>query len=231
RGLAACLDVAEERRDIRVVVITGAGGVFSAGGDVTLMAKGESIFGRREDPDARLAAQIEAQRRTVVRLSELSVPSIAVLPGAAVGAGLALALACDLRYGGESATLMTGFVRVGLAGDFGCSWLLHRLLPAGVARELLLTARPVDAGEAVRLGLLGGVFADAELQERSMRIAHALADRSAPAVEAIRSMARSAPGLTLAEACDQDATTHARLIRSAEHESAVAALLADRSRS
>lgn len=224
-GLAAAITVAENDAGVRVLLLTGAGGAFSAGGDVDLMARGLSIFGDHDDPAGRTAAQTEAQRRTIVRLHELATPTIAALPGPTVGAGLSLALACDLRYAATSASLMTGFSRVGLAGDFGCSWLLHHLVGPATAKELLYRSAPVPAEEAARKGLVNDVYADAELAAQVLRIARSVARVSAPAMAEIVATARAVTTLGFAEACDRDADTHVRLTLTPEHRSAVQALV------
>jgi 2-(1,2-epoxy-1,2-dihydrophenyl)acetyl-CoA isomerase len=120
-ALRRMLQHAEESDAVRVV-LTGSGGAFCVGGDLTRLATGESIFGPADEPQIRLANQRSAQRATVVRLHELGKPTVARLEGAAVGAGLGLALACDLRS--SATTLNTSFARLGLAGDFGATWLL-----------------------------------------------------------------------------------------------------------
>ncbi|SKB06128.1 enoyl-CoA hydratase-related protein [Aeromicrobium choanae] len=224
-ALAQALDLAATSDAVRAVALTGAGGAFCAGGDVRLMAQGRSIFGPADEPERRAAAQSDAQRRTVVRLRELGKPTVAIVDGPAVGAGLALALACDLRVAGESAMLMTGFGRVGLAGDFGCNWLLHDLVGRSTARELLLTSAPVPASEALRRGLVSEVHPDHELMERGLALARRLARVPAAAVEAMLSASDLAPSLSFAEACDRDARIHVRLAGTDAHRALVARLV------
>ncbi|WP_370615296.1 enoyl-CoA hydratase-related protein [Mumia qirimensis] len=227
-GLAAALDVASGSAEVRALVLTGARGAFCAGGDVGLMAAGRSIFGAADDPDGRATAQADLQRRTVVRLRELAKPTIAMIPGPAVGAGLALALACDVRYAASSAVLMTGFGRVGLAGDFGCSWLLHDLVGRAVARELLYSSAAVPADVALARGLVNGVHPDDELVEQTMRVARRFARVPAPAVAVMAATSDLVPALSFAEACDRDAEEHVRLTATPEHRALVQALVARR---
>jgi 2-(1,2-epoxy-1,2-dihydrophenyl)acetyl-CoA isomerase len=96
---------------------------------------------------------------------ELPKPTIAIINGPAAGAGLALALACDLRIAGVSARLVTAFVRVGFSGDFGGSYFLTRLVGTARARELYFTGRPVEAEEALTLGLVNRVVPDDQLRD------------------------------------------------------------------
>src|SRR6202158_188972 len=131
---------------VKVIVLTGAGRAFCAGGDVKSMAEG----GER-----RSAAEATAHLRSPMEVSrirhELPKPTIAMINGPAAGAGLALALACDLRVAGTSARLVTAFVRVGFSGDFGGSFFLTRLVGTARARELYFHCRQVEDGVAVSI--------------------------------------------------------------------------------
>jgi 2-(1,2-epoxy-1,2-dihydrophenyl)acetyl-CoA isomerase len=220
-GLAAALDRAESP-EVAVVVLTG-GDTFCAGGDVRRMSDKDSIFGPHDQPELRTARQQQAQRRTVVRLRELGKPTIAAISGPAVGAGLGLALGCHLRYASESAILLTGFSRVGLAGDFGCAWLLRDLVGPAVAIELLLRSTPVRATDALRLGLVNAVLP--YLEDGVQGLARELASLSRPAVQAVLANVAAAATSTLAAACDRDAETHVRLTLTAEHRAAVRRLV------
>lgn len=224
-GLAQALDTAETSSQTGAVLLTGAGPAFCAGGDVKLMAVGRSIFGEPDDPAGTTAVQADLQRRTAVRLRELGKPTVAAIRGPAVGAGLSLALACDVRVAAESATLMTGFARVGLAGDFGCSWLLHDLAGPAVARELLYGSAPVSAPEALAKGLVNAVVPDDQLDAEARRRAHAYAAVPAPAAAVIAETARLTRTLSLAEASDRDAEHHVRLTGTPEHREAVERLV------
>ncbi|MGH9301018.1 MAG: enoyl-CoA hydratase-related protein, partial [Acidimicrobiales bacterium] len=125
------------------VVLTGAGGAFCAGGDVKAMAEGSSEGaggGGSRGPgggiDAAIHRQRLSQRATSGRLWQMPKPTIAAIPGPAAGAGLSLALACDLRYAAEGAVFTTAFAKVAFAGDYGGTWFLTRLVGSGKAREL-----------------------------------------------------------------------------------------------
>jgi 2-(1,2-epoxy-1,2-dihydrophenyl)acetyl-CoA isomerase len=223
-ALAAAIDGGLDRADVRVIVLTGVGSAFCAGGDVATFARGQSIFGAMDEPEQRIARQIESQRATVVRLWESPKPTIALLNGPVVGAGLGLALACDLRYAAESASLRTGFTRVGLAGDFGCTWLLTRLVGAAKAKELLYLASTLPADRAQQLGLANDVFPDELLMERGASIARRLADGPQQAFEAVKSNIANALQGDLAECADEEVRRHVRLLATRYHREAVTAM-------
>src|ERR671922_1064341 len=150
---------------VGVVVLTGAGRGFCAGGDVKAMAEGREFGGDTlEDKAQGLRARMETSRW----LHEMPVPTIAMVRGAAAGAGLSLALACDLRIAGESAKFGTAFARVGYSGDFGGSWFLTQLVGTAKARELYYTADLVDAPQALALGLVNRVVPDDRLEEETL---------------------------------------------------------------
>ena len=117
---------------VKVLVLTGAGAAFCAGGDVAGMAEGKAFADTYEANVDALRQRMEASRL----LHELGKPTIAKVRGAMAGAGMALGLACDLRIAGESALVVTAFAKVALAGDFGGTWFLARLVGAAKAKEL-----------------------------------------------------------------------------------------------
>ncbi|HKT02662.1 MAG TPA: enoyl-CoA hydratase-related protein [Rugosimonospora sp.] len=223
-ALGEMLDRAARSPEVHVVVLAGAGGTFCAGGDVTLLARGGSIFGAAKDGAGRLARQQAAQWSTVVRLHELAKPTVAVLEGAAVGAGLGLALACDLRYAGTSATLRTGFGRLGLAGDFGCTWLLRELVGAAKALELLYFSDVTTAAHAEQLGLVNGTVPDRQVRSHALERARRLATVPPQALGAMKQHVRRAGSADLAYCADVEAEWHVRLVATEEHRAAVRAL-------
>ena len=158
-----------EDGDVRCVVVTGARRGFCAGGDVAGMASGETLLGG--DPVARLRRGEETSRL----LHEMPKPTIAMVNGAAAGAGLSIALACDIRIAGESARFGTAFVRVGFSGDYGGTWMLQRLVGPGKARELYFTGDLIDAREAERIGLVNRVVPDDQLASETRALAERIA--------------------------------------------------------
>src|SRR3954466_416710 len=134
-----------ENRDVGVLLLTGAGTAFCAGGNVKGMGANRDKTKLAMSHDDRVADLQERQRLLTGALVSVRKPTIAALPGAAVGAGLALAMACDIRIAAQSAFVSTGYLRVGLSGDYGIAWLLTRLVGTARARELMFTADKVDA--------------------------------------------------------------------------------------
>ncbi|MGE5595609.1 MAG: enoyl-CoA hydratase/isomerase family protein [Hyphomicrobiales bacterium] len=167
--LAQHLAECEEDRSVRCVALTGAGRAFCAGGDVGNMQRRNDSQAQPpadESPTARLVTSLEAQARglrqnqneTSLRLHTMGKPTVAIVNGHAVGAGLSLALACDIRLAGPGAKFGTAFRNVGLSGDYGGSYYLQRLVGAGKARELYFTAEILDARQALELGIANRVY-------------------------------------------------------------------------
>jgi len=158
---------------IRVVVVTGAGSAFCAGLDLDCA---ESL------PRMSVAEMTRGQQlwsRAIIALREIDAPVIAAVNGAAAGAGFSLALAADIRLASESAKFNAAFVRIGLSGgDCGSSWALPRIVGLGRAYEILLTGRFVDATEAMRIGLVNEVLAQAEIVPGALRLAESIAANS-----------------------------------------------------
>jgi 2-(1,2-epoxy-1,2-dihydrophenyl)acetyl-CoA isomerase len=156
-GLAASLQDFETASDVRCVVLTGAGGAFCAGGDVKGFAEGDGAGGGASSWDVGVHEQRLSHKATSGVLFAMPKPTVAVLPGPAAGAGLSLALACDLRVAVDTAVITTAFARVGLAGDYGGTWFLTQLLGPAKAKELYFLPERMDMAEAYRLGLVNKV--------------------------------------------------------------------------
>jgi 2-(1,2-epoxy-1,2-dihydrophenyl)acetyl-CoA isomerase len=206
--------------DVRCVVLTGAGGAFCAGGDVKSFASGEGLDGTFDD---RVREQQYAHRQVTLALYEMAKPTVAVLPGAAAGAGLSFALACDLRYAVDTAVLTTAFARVGLSGDFGGAWLLTQIVGTARARELFYLSPRVDASQALALGLLTGVFPASELETAAMKIAAELAGGPASALGYMKANLNRALTHGLADYLDIEAIGQIRCRDTADHHEAAAA--------
>jgi 2-(1,2-epoxy-1,2-dihydrophenyl)acetyl-CoA isomerase len=208
---------------VRVVVLTGAGRAFCAGGDVKSMAEG----GERRSP-AEATAHLRSRMEVSRILHELPKPTIAMINGPAAGAGLAFALACDLRIAGASARLVTAFVRVGFSGDFGGSYFLTRLVGTAKARELYFTGRPVDAEEALSLGLVNRLVPDDQLATVTLELAQSLAHGPAVALSLMKRNMNCAESGGLAELLDMEAAHQVRTGRTEDHREAAKAFVEKR---
>jgi 2-(1,2-epoxy-1,2-dihydrophenyl)acetyl-CoA isomerase len=235
-ALARILEQFDSDEAIGCVVLTGAGGAFSAGGDVKQMAESASPAQREAgDPnstaptapsyDAMVQRQRLNQRATAGRLYSLTKPTIAMLPGPAAGAGLSLALACDLRYAGRGALVTTAFARVALAGDYGGTWFLTRLVGSGRARELYYFSERIGAEEAERMGLVNAVFDDSELEAEVERRARQLARGPAVAYRYMKENLNRAVSGELGECLDLEATHHIHTSTTADHRQAAQAFV------
>ena len=156
-GLALSLREVEVATDVRCVVLTGAGGAFCAGGDVKGFAEGDGAGGGAASWDVGVHEQRLSHRNTSGALFRMPKPTIAVLPGAAAGAGLSLALACDMRVAVDTAIMTTAFARVGLAGDYGGTWFLTHLLGPARAKELYFLPERMTMDVALDLGVVNRV--------------------------------------------------------------------------
>lgn len=193
--------------DVGVVVITGAGRGFCAGGDVKAMAEGREGEGASlEDKAQALRARMEVSRW----LHEMPKPTIAMVRGAAAGAGLSVALACDMRIASDASKFGTAFARVGYSGDFGGSYFLTQLVGTAKARELYLTADLVDAAQALTLGLVNRVVPDALLETETMALATRLAKGPSVAYRYMKRNLNAAESGSLKDLLDLEAWGHTR---------------------
>lgn len=223
-ALGAQLAAAELDSATRCIMLTGTGNGFCAGGDVKAMAGG----GSDEGIDAAIHRQRVNQRATAGRLYSMPKPTIAVLPGAAAGAGLALALACDLRIMAEGAVMTTAFARVGFSGDYGGTFFLTRLVGSAKAREFYFLSERVDARDALALGLTNWICARDELQAKARDIAERLAAGPAIAFRYMKENLNRAVVAPMDDCLDLEATHHVHCGQTADHRNAVRAFVEKR---
>jgi 2-(1,2-epoxy-1,2-dihydrophenyl)acetyl-CoA isomerase len=159
---------------VRCVALTGAGRGFCAGGDVKRQAEGSSgaVEISRED---RIAVLQEGQMQLSHRLHTMAKPTVALVNGPAAGAGMSLALACDLRFCSERASFHTAFSKVGLSGDYGGSYFLQRLIGYGRAIEMYYLGDKVEADRALKLGIANRVASADEFMEAGLEYCARLA--------------------------------------------------------
>jgi 2-(1,2-epoxy-1,2-dihydrophenyl)acetyl-CoA isomerase len=203
------------RDDDRVVVVTGAGGAFSAGGDLTLPEAGSAA--PDDPPEVRTANVLRSPiGEAALALHELPQPTIAAVDGVAAGAGANLAFGCDLVVAADTARFAELFVTRGLSIDFGGTWLLPRLVGPQRAKLLAFTGDWVDAEEALRLGLVVAVVPRHDLGPRVRELARRLAGRSRVALTHIKRDLDASWGSTMAAALDREASSQAACVASDE---------------
>jgi len=175
RDLAEALEHAGSDRNTRVVIITGAGRAFCAGGDIAFMAE----LMKRHDAE-EFSRILGAGRRVILAIRQMTKPVIASINGPASGAGFNLALACDLRIAANTATFSESFAKVGLHPDWGGTYFLPRVVTPNKACEMFFLGESIDAAEALRLGIVNQVVAPEELETATMQLAQSL--RAAPPI-------------------------------------------------
>jgi 2-(1,2-epoxy-1,2-dihydrophenyl)acetyl-CoA isomerase len=199
--LTALEELADGR--VRVVVLTGAGRAFCAGGDLRA-----GVGGAVAGPPP--VASQERRLRTFMRISqllrEMPAATVAAVNGACAGAGMSLALACDLRVAARAARFTTAFLGVGLSGDFGGTWLLPRVVGGGRARDLYLRPRPLDAAEALAVGLVSEVADD--VLARAHEVAAELLAQPPLALAAVKQNLNDADRVGFEAALDREAARH-----------------------
>ena len=226
--LLAALKRAAKDRDVRVVIITGAGRAFSAGQDLR-----ERQAPAADAPDVTTTAQaapldeeLRARYNPIVEtIRAMPKPVIAAVNGVAAGAGMSLALACDLRIASEHASFIEVFGRVGLVPDTGSTWFLPRLVGAAKALELMWTTDPVDAPTALTLGLVNRVVPADALMKETRALALRLASAAPLALALTKRAVQHGLESGLAETLDYEASLQGIAGRSKDYAEGVAAFI------
>jgi enoyl-CoA hydratase/carnithine racemase len=208
------------------VLITGSGNAFCAGGDVKGM--GDSAPKTETSFEDRVANLRTKQRTLTGALVAVRKPTVAALQGPAAGAGMAIALACDIRIAAESAFMSTGYARIGLTGDYGIAWLLTRLAGTARARELMFLSERLDARRCEAIGLINRVVPDNELREAAFALARQLAEGPTFALGRIKDNLDQALTSGLLDSMDQEAENLVRAARTTDHKEAVRAFVEKR---
>ena len=227
-ALAEQLAAAELDPAVKCIVLTGAGRGFCAGGDVKGMAaSGDGTVGSNTI-DGAIHRQRVNQRATAGKLFKMPKPTLAALPGPAAGAGLSLALACDMRIMASNAILTTAFARVGFSGDYGGTYFLSQLVGSAKARELYFLSERVSADEALRLGLANWVCAPEELADKTRAIALRLANGPTVAYRYMKENLNRAMAGEVDDCMDLEATHHIHCGQTEDHREATKAFVAKR---
>ena len=232
RYLAEC----EGDRDVRCVALTGNGRGFCAGGDVKNMQTRNDLGSAPSSQPRSFVPGLEHSVRelrashdsTVLKMHNMAKPTVALVNGVAVGAGLGLALSCDVRIASDKSRYGTAFKNVGLSGDFGSSHFLQRLIGVGRAREMYLTAEMIDAQRALDLGLVNRVVEHDRLLEEGLAFCAKLAAGPTATYGRMKANLTFAETSTLQELLDQEAMNMRLSGLSADSREAVAAFVEKR---
>lgn len=218
--------------DVRVLLVTGAGGAFCAGGDVKGMHEshrtGQPRPGRPTTFEGAVARVRRDQRTVSLALHRFPKPVVAALPGAAAGAGLSIALAADIRLAAERALLVTAFAAVGASGDFGGSWFLTQLVGTAKAKELYFTSPRLTAAEALELGMVNQVLPDEGFEEAALAWCHDLAKRAPIATKLMKENLNRAITCDISTALDAEGVAMVTSMSTADHREAAAAFVEKR---
>ncbi len=220
--------------EVGAVLITGAGNAFCAGGDVKSMNEGGGALQKNESGQAQTTreertADLQRRQRTLTgALVGLRKPTVAALPGPAAGAGLSIALACDIRIAAESAFVSTAYARIGLSGDYGIAWLLTRAVGNARARELLFLPERIDAARCERIGLVNTVVPDSELRQAAFNLAAKLASGPRVALRNMKENLDEAVTSDFLSALDSEAVRMVDSAQTDDHREAVRAFVEKR---
>jgi 2-(1,2-epoxy-1,2-dihydrophenyl)acetyl-CoA isomerase len=209
--------------EVGAIVVTGSGRAFCAGGDVSQMGGGEAPV-----PLERQIDRLRASQELSWLLYNSPKVTIAAVNGFAMGAGLGICLACDLRIASDQAKFGTAYAKVGFGGDFGTTWLLTRYAGAPKAKELFFLADPIDAGEAHRLGLVNRVVPHDRLMTESNLIAERIAHGPLMSYRYMKANVNLATHADFRTVLDREAETHLRCGQTEDHQEGVHAFLEKR---
>jgi len=228
-ALRRMIKLCGEDSNVGALLITGAGNAFCAGGDVKGMGgKPDSSNAPELTFDEKVARLQERQRTLTGALVNVRKPTIAALPGPAAGAGLSLALACDLRIAAESAFVTTAYVKIGLSGDYGMSWLLTRIVGTARARELMFFADKINAKRCEALGIVNRVVPDDRLRDEAFAWAKKLAEGPLKALRYMKDNLDEALMHDFLTSLDHEAERMVRSANTTDHKEAVKAFVEKR---
>ncbi|MCB0992530.1 MAG: enoyl-CoA hydratase [Acidimicrobiales bacterium] len=221
-----------EDPEVRVVMITGSGGAFCAGGDVKGMHESNESGAPREGRPGTREGNIDVLRRNQRDVSlyihKMQKPVVAAIPGAAAGAGLSIALAADIRLAAQRALVVSAFSGIGASGDFGGSWFLTQLVGHSKAKELYFMNPRLTAAEAHELGIVNKVLPDEGFEDAALAWCHELAARPPIAMRYIKENINRAIGSDLATCLDAEAVAMITTMSTEDHREAAAAFVEKR---
>jgi enoyl-CoA hydratase/carnithine racemase len=219
------LDEVGRDKDVRALLLTGAGKAFCSGADTDIMAGGSDEEIKEQNVDElRRSFIFRAAKKLICGLQKLEVPTIAMVKGVCVGAGFDLALACDIRTGTEKTRFMCGFVKIGLFPGFGATWFYPRIMGIGKALELLYTGDIIDGREAGRIGVLNKVYGEEDLERETMIMAGKITAGPPAALRMMKSHVYQGLGVDLETALDAAAIYESITLTSGDYLEGVKAI-------
>lgn len=220
----ACADIARDT-SVRAVIITGAGPVFSSGGNVKDMQR---FFGHDLSPEVIREEYRQGIQRIPKALYNLDVPTICAVNGAAIGAGLDLTCMCDIRIASDTATFAESFVKVGIVPGDGGAWLLPRAVGMSKASEMAFTGEALSAQEALACGLVSRVVPADALMAEARKLAAKIAANPGGVLRMTKRLLREGQNSTLESLLELSAGYQAIAHKTADHEEAVRAFMEKR---
>ena len=220
---------ADRDRDVRCIILTGAGRAFCAGLDLAAQMGTSSGGLANMGSGASIPGEFDIRNAPPTVLHGLDTPTICALNGGAAGYGLDVALGCDIRIAAESAKLNPGFAKRGILPESGGTWLLPRMIGYAKAAEIAFTGRTLVASEALELGLVNHVVADVDLTARSRELAFQIVENAPLAVRAIKRMMRAAETETFEQNVHHVFLQLLPLLRTDDFREGVAAFMEKRS--
>jgi len=223
--------IAELNEDKRVtsLIITGTGDAFCAGGDVKSMNSSEDKGWTEEKTEEETIKDLQQKQITLTAaLYNFTKPTIAVLPGAAAGAGLSIALSCDFRFASDNAFAVAGYGRIALTGDYGITWLLTKLIGPSKSKDMLFSNRKINAEEGFKLGIFDKIFKYEDLLKDSLEYAKLVGSFSPLAIKAMKKNINNSAEINLVEALDQEAIDLIKVSKSKDHKEGVSAFVEKR---
>ena len=208
--------------NVGAIVVTGAGRAFCAGGDVGAMAQGNDLSHEQNIDRLREVQELSWLLYNIPKVT------IASVNGFAMGAGLGICLACDVRVSSNQAKFGTAYAKVGFGGDFGTTWLLTHYVGAPKAKELLFLAEAIDAAEAHRLGLVNRVVAHEQLESSTLAMASQIAHGPLTSYRYMKANINLATHTDFRTLLDREAETHLRCGQTEDHKEGVRAFLEKR---
>lgn len=221
-----CRDAASDM-SVSVMILTGAGTAFSAGGNIKKM-RDRSGFAPKDTPVATRNSYRESIQRIPLALYDLEIPTIAAVNGPAIGAGLDLACMCDIRIASEKATFAESFVKVGIVPGDGGAWLLPRVVGLSKAAEMSFTGETLDAAQALACGLVSKVVAPDELLHSAFDMAERIAANPPHALRLTKRLLREGQHMRLSSLLEMSAAFQAIAHETEDHREALDSMLSKR---